>query len=123
MTRIRFLKIPHLTFVRWWIVEFEIEFSKYYLMTGILMRRRVDTQTHHQIWLRGNFERKFLVPRGCACLHFTQVGLLFNKLGNDSKRSPRLNKTRSSLVDSLIGDVHLMRHSHHSFEYWGSHLV
>ena len=100
-------------------MEFEIEFSKYYLMTGILMRRRVDTQTHHQIWLRGNF----VYLLGVRASTSPRCGLLFNKLGNDSKRSPRLNKTRSSLVGSLIGDVHLMRHSHHSFEYWGSHLV
>ena len=28
--------MPYLTFVRWWIVDFEIEFSKYYLMMAIL---------------------------------------------------------------------------------------
>ena len=27
--------MPYLTFVRWWIVDFEIEFSKYYLMMVI----------------------------------------------------------------------------------------
>ena len=32
------------TFVRWWIVGFEIEFSKYYLMMSILVKRRVNTQ-------------------------------------------------------------------------------
>ena len=48
-----FFKMPYLTFVRWWIVDFEIEFSKYYLMMAILVKRRVDTRTHHQIWLRG----------------------------------------------------------------------
>ena len=47
MTRIRFLKV----FVRWWIVDFEIEFSKYYLMMAILVKSQDDTQTHHPIWL------------------------------------------------------------------------
>ena len=34
-------------------MDFEIEFSKYYLMMVLLVKRQVDTQTHHQIWLRG----------------------------------------------------------------------
>ena len=37
----------------WWIVEFEIKFSKYYLMMAVLVKRRVDTRTHYQIWLKG----------------------------------------------------------------------
>ena len=53
MTRIRFLKMPYLAFVRCRIVDVEIEFSKYYPMMAILVKRRVDTRTHHQIWLRG----------------------------------------------------------------------
>ena len=48
-----FISKPYLTFVKWWIVDSEIEFSKYYLMMAILVKRRVDTRTHHQIWLRG----------------------------------------------------------------------
>ena len=35
-------------------MDFEIELSKYYLMMVILVKRQVDTQTHHQIWLRGD---------------------------------------------------------------------
>ena len=53
MNRICFFKMSYLTFVRWWIVDFEIEFSKYNLMMAISVKRRVDTKTHHQIWLRG----------------------------------------------------------------------
>ena len=50
---IRFFKMPYFMFLRWWIVDFEIEFSKYYLLMANLVKRRVDTGTHHQIWLRG----------------------------------------------------------------------
>ena len=53
MICIRFFKMPYLTFVRWWIVDFKLEFSKYYLMMTILEKSRVDTGTYHQIWLRG----------------------------------------------------------------------
>ena len=49
MTRIRFLKV----LVKWWILEFEIEFSKYYVMMAILVKSQDDTRTHHPIWLRG----------------------------------------------------------------------
>ena len=52
MISISFLKLSHFTFVHWWIVDFKIEFSKYYLMMAILVKRLVDTQTYHQIWLR-----------------------------------------------------------------------
>ena len=45
--------MPYLTFVKWWIVDFEIEFSKYYLIMAVLVKRRVDTRTHYQIWLKG----------------------------------------------------------------------
>ena len=45
-----------------------------------------------------------------------RCGLLFNKLGNDSKGSSGLNETRSSLVGSLTGDMHVVRDSHSSFE-------
>ena len=38
MICIRFFKMLYLTFVRWWIVDFEIEFSKYYLMMAIWLR-------------------------------------------------------------------------------------
>ena len=34
-------------------MDFEIEFSKYYLIMVLLVKRQVDTETHHQIWLRG----------------------------------------------------------------------
>ena len=34
-------------------MDFETEFSKYNLMMAILVKRRLDTGTHHQIWLRG----------------------------------------------------------------------
>ena len=34
-------------------MDFETEFSKYNLMMAILMKRRLDTGIHHQIWLRG----------------------------------------------------------------------
>ena len=48
-----FFKMPYLTFVRWWIVDFEIsKCSKCYLMMTVLVKRQVDTGTHHQIWLR-----------------------------------------------------------------------
>ena len=36
------------------MVDFEIEFSKYYLMMAILVKRRVNTGTHHHIWFRGD---------------------------------------------------------------------
>ena len=34
-------------------MDVEMEFSKYNLMMAILVKRQVDTRTHHQIWLRG----------------------------------------------------------------------
>ena len=53
MIYISFFKTPYLTLVRCWIVKCRTELSKYYLMMSILVKRQVDTQTHHQIWLRG----------------------------------------------------------------------
>ena len=35
------------------VLDFKIKFSNYHLMMAALVKRRVETQTHHQIWLRG----------------------------------------------------------------------
>lgn len=34
-------------------MHFKIKLSKYYLMMAILVRERMDTRIHYQIWLRG----------------------------------------------------------------------
>ena len=74
------VKRLHFTFVSWWIVDLKIKFNRYYLIMASLMKRQMDTQIHHQIWLGGEDQINTGRIVSSNVSHF--INLLYSRLSS-----------------------------------------